>query len=196
VNIANELLVEFRSLRRILYASPERMAAIGGPRASHALSRFRDTMLHVLAPELGRTVGMVSPFSRSNMIDRPMLYTYLQADMGELTRERFRAFYLNCHGELIRNEIAFEGTIDECPAFPRDLFRRAFELGARYLVIAHNHPGGSVFSSSADDRLTMDLARLGQRLNVGVIDHIIVAKTECFSLKEAGVLTICPHASG
>jgi DNA repair protein RadC len=171
------------------------MAAIGGATAARALTRFRSTMLHVLAPDMGRTVGIVSPFARSHTIDRPMLYTYLQADMGELTRERFRIFYLNTHGELLRNEVAFEGTIDECPAFPRDLFRRAFELGARYLVIAHNHPSGTVMSSSADDRQTMELARLGQRLRVGVIDHIIVGKTECFSLKEAGILTVSPHVS-
>ena len=68
------------------------------------------------------------------------------------------------------------------------LVKRALDLGAAAVVLAHNHPSGSVEPSRADERLTVSLKNALQLIDVRVLDHIIVAPGQSCSLAERGVL--------
>lgn len=66
------------------------------------------------------------------------------------------------------------GTADATVVTPRDVFREAIRVDARYVVVAHNHPGGDPTPSAADLRLTADLVDAGRVLRIGVLDHVIL----------------------
>ena len=86
----------------------------------------------------------------------------------------------NC---LIRDEVQGEGTIDQTPAYPREVIRRALELGATAVILAHNHPSGDPKPSKADVTLTKAIAKAGDAIGVEVLDHIIVGRKGHVSLK-------------
>ena len=68
------------------------------------------------------------------------------------------------------------GTVDHTPVYPREVVRRALELSASALILVHNHPSGDPTPSSADIRMTSDLASIGKALGLALHDHIIVGR--------------------
>lgn len=68
------------------------------------------------------------------------------------------------------------------------LFRRAAELGATQLILAHNHPSGKASASDDDIRSTQRVVRDGALLGIELRDHLIVAGNKVFSMKLAGLL--------
>ena len=102
------------------------------------------------------------------------LLDYLQLDMSELTRERVRVLYLNTRNELILDHLASEGSIDEAAIHPREVIRKALDIGATALILVHNHPSGNPEPSRADIAITNLIAEAGQHLGVVVHDHVII----------------------
>jgi DNA repair protein RadC len=80
------------------------------------------------------------------------------------------------------------GTIDEAPIFPREIMRRALEVGAHGLVLVHNHPSGDPAPSAADVELTRSIAILGRQLEVTLHDHVVIARSGSVSLRAMGLL--------
>ncbi len=121
-------------------------------------------------------------------MDHPVLVAdYLRVRLAHLRREQVRALFLDKPGCLIADEIVCDGTVDEAAIFPRELVRRALELDACGLILAHNHPSRDCKPSTADIRVTQTLQRAAQCLNVVLIDHIIIG-SENFSMRAAGLL--------
>jgi DNA repair protein RadC len=89
---------------------------------------------------------------------------------------------------LIRDEVVGIGSIAEAPAYPREIIRRAFEVGACGLILVHNHTSGDPAPSRQDVALTRKLVLLGQELDVRVHDHIIVARSGWSSLRSLGLM--------
>jgi DNA repair protein RadC len=86
-------------------------------------------------------------------------------------------------------ECLFRGTVDFCPAHPRDIFRFACRHNAAALVVAHNHPGGICEPSRADEVLTSSLKQALALVDVKVLDHFIVAgAADPLSFAERGLL--------
>ena len=78
--------------------------------------------------------------------------------------------------QLIADEVQGVGTIDHAPVYPREIMRRALELGASALILVHNHPSGDPTPSTADIAMTMQIATLGKALSVLVHDHLIIGR--------------------
>jgi DNA repair protein RadC len=116
------------------------------------------------------------------------LLDYLRADMAHLTTERVRVLYLNSKNQLVRDEIAGEGSIDQAPIYVREVIRRAIDLGAAAIILVHNHPSGDSAPSRQDITLTREIMEAGKRLGIVVHDHIIVGKDGFSSMRSAGLL--------
>jgi DNA repair protein RadC len=116
------------------------------------------------------------------------LLDYLRADMAHLTIERVRVLYLNSKNQLIRDEIAGEGSIDQAPIYVREVIRRAIDLGAAAIILVHNHPSGDSAPSRQDISLTREIMDAGRKLGISVHDHIIVGKDGFSSMRSAGLL--------
>lgn len=116
------------------------------------------------------------------------LIDYLTIDMAHLTVERVRVLYLNTQNMLIHDEHVGDGSIDEAAIHPREVIRRALDLGATALILVHNHPSGSPQPSRADIQITNRIAEAGRLLGIVVHDHVIIGREGHVSLKAKGLI--------
>jgi DNA repair protein RadC len=103
-------------------------------------------------------------------------------------REVFAVMFLDAQHRLLHFEEMFQGSLSQASVYPREVVKLALHLGAAAVVLAHNHPSGSVEPSRADERLTLSLQSALQLIDVRVLDHIIVAPGQSCSLADRGVL--------
>jgi DNA repair protein RadC len=116
------------------------------------------------------------------------LLDYLRADMAHLTTERVRVLYLNSKNQMMRDEIAGEGSIDQAPIYVREVIRRAIDLGAAAIILVHNHPSGDCAPSRQDIALTREIMDAGKKLGISVHDHVIIGKDGHSSMRSAGLI--------
>ncbi len=132
--------------------------------------------------------------SREEIMDRPVLgnwnklVAYCRASMGFEKTERFRILFLNRHNVLIADEVQQTGTVDHTPVYPREVIKRALELGATALVMVHNHPSGDPTPSKADIDMTNEVKDAGSKLGITLHDHLIMTKAGHSSFKDLGLL--------
>jgi DNA repair protein RadC len=113
---------------------------------------------------------------------------YLRVVLKGLPREQLRGLFLDRRRRLIRDEALGEGTVDAVAAYPREILRRALELNASGVLLAHNHPAGDPAPSAADIEMTRQVVEAGRALRITVYDHIVVAGETLTSFRELGLL--------
>lgn len=101
---------------------------------------------------------------------------YCRAAMGYADREEFRVLFLDKKNALIADEVMSIGTVDHTPVYPREIVRRALELGSTALVLAHNHPSGDPTPSKADIRMTEEIVTISGLMGIVVHDHLIIGR--------------------
>ncbi|MFA5753739.1 MAG: DNA repair protein RadC [Patescibacteria group bacterium] len=127
--------------------------------------------------ELGRRFYQKKPGGSITIRTAAQAFEYLK-DMGQLQKEQFRGLYLNTHYQLIHDEVISIGTLDSAIVQPREVFRPALEYSAAAVIIAHNHPSGSLKATKADAEVTNKLVEAGQILGIEVLDHLIIGKNK------------------
>jgi len=116
------------------------------------------------------------------------LMDYCRAAMGHGKTEQFRILFLNSRNVLMADELQQQGTVDHTPVYPREVIKRALDLGASALILVHNHPSGDPTPSQADIEMTRDLQAAGDKLGIALHDHIVVSKSGNTSFKTLGLL--------
>ncbi len=111
------------------------------------------------------------------------LHEYLRATMAFAPREEFRILFLDKRNQLIADEVQGRGTVDHTPVYPREVARRALELSATAIILAHNHPSGDPAPSSADVAMTREVIAVLTPLKIVVHDHVILGRNGHASLK-------------
>ncbi len=96
--------------------------------------------------------------------------------------------FLDAKLRLLRLERMFAGTLTQATVYPREVARRALELGAAAVILAHNHPSGVAEPSTADRHITKRLQDALALLDIRVLDHLIVGAGEPYSFTENGLL--------
>lgn len=99
----------------------------------------------------------------------------LCADFRSSKKEHIVAFYLDTQQKLIERRIISVGTLDASLLYPRDVFEPALQLSAAGVVLAHNHPSGSIDPSDEDTAITKRVADAGDLLGIILISHVIVS---------------------
>lgn len=173
------LFDEFGSLPQVLAASPAALRRFVRPAAAARLALARDLAQRLLRAPL-RERPVLS--SCSALID------YLRAGLAGRSREQFHVLYLDKKNRLIRDEIEGEGTVDHAPVYPREILRRALELDASALILAHNHPAGDPAPSVADIDITRQVVAAARALRISVHDHVVVAGHDVASFRALGLL--------
>lgn len=131
---------------------------------------------------------------RAEVQDRPVLthwdalIAYLTATMARDRVEQFRVLFLDAKNRLIADEAQSRGTVNYTPVYPREVVKRALELHASALILAHNHPSGDPAPSQADIAMTQDIARAATALGLVVHDHVIVGNGRVVSFRADGLL--------
>ena len=102
--------------------------------------------------------------------------------------ERFSVAFINNRNKLINIKDMFEGTIDTTLVYVRKILEEAELMGARAIIVAHNHPSGEISASLNDMIITKKLLETGYSAGISLIDHIIVGRNEAISFQEKGIL--------
>jgi DNA repair protein RadC len=113
---------------------------------------------------------------------------YLQLHLAAKAHEVFAVLFLDAQNRLIAMEELFRGTLTQTSVYPREVVLRALQHGAASVVLAHNHPSGTVQPSRADEALTQTLKAALALVDVRVLDHVIVAPGDALSMAEKGLL--------
>ena len=178
--LAKQLLARFGTFAEVISAEPERLMEIKGVGEAVATEI---KIIHAAAMRL----------MKGQVINRPVLSSwtaildYIRAAMAFADIEQLRVLFLDKKNKLIADEVQQEGTIDHAPVYPREVVKRALELGASAIVMAHNHPSGDPTPSMADIEMTKKIVDAGQRLGVAVHDHVIVGRKGHFSFRANGL---------
>jgi DNA repair protein RadC len=143
--------------------------------------------LLLAAMELSRRV-MSSTTDRPTLSTPKQVYEYLAPSLQALRREVFHVLCLNNRNTLLLDARIAEGSVSSCPVDPREVFSTALSSGASSIIVAHNHPSGSLDPSSDDITLTNQLAEAGRFLHIRLLDHIIVSDGGFTSFSERGLL--------
>ena len=179
--LANRLMQRFGGFTGVLAASPARLAEV------HGVGVAVITEIKVVEAAARR-------LARGRVMQRPVLSSwdaimdYLRAEMAHSDTETFRVLYLDRKNALIADEKAGTGTVDHVPVYPREVIKRALELDASALVLAHNHPSGDPTPSEADIAVTRCIATGAEVLGLKLYDHVIVGDRREVSLRAAGHL--------
>jgi DNA repair protein RadC len=113
---------------------------------------------------------------------------YVALQLGTLPREVFAVLFLDTQHRMLRWQPMFEGTLTQTSVYPREVVRRALELNAGAVVLAHNHPSGVAEPSRADEFLTQTLKSALQLVDIRVLDHLVVGQGSVVSFAERGLL--------
>jgi DNA repair protein RadC len=179
--LARSLLKRFGSLAGVFNADPTTLARHSGMGETSAAAI---RIVALAARRMARQAVREQPVLGSWQA----LIDYLTIDMAHLTVERVRVLYLNAQNMLIHDEHVGDGSIDEAAIHPREVIRRALDLGATALILVHNHPSGSPQPSRADIQITNRIAEAGRLLGIVVHDHVIIGREGHVSLKAKGLI--------
>ena len=134
-------------------------------------------------------------------MDRPVLSSwkqvvdYCRVTMGHAKTEAFRLLFLDRKNALIADEVQQSGTVDQAPVYPREVVKRALELGASAIIMVHNHPSGDPTPSKADIAMTRAVAAAAAPLGVELHDHLVIGRVRHTSFKGSGLLEGLPRPS-
>lgn len=179
--LAKALIERFGNLNAVLNAEPGALTQVSG-------------MGETGAAALKAVALAARRMARGQIAEKPVLGSwqalldYLTVDMAHLTVERVRVLYLDTRNRLIMDHHVGDGSIDEAAIHPREVIRRALDIGASALILVHNHPSGNPEPSRADIDITRRIAEAGRLLGVVVHDHVIVGRQGHTSLKAKGLI--------
>ncbi|THU03811.1 JAB domain-containing protein [Lampropedia puyangensis] len=171
----------FGGLAGLLQASNADLARIKGlgPAKRAEILAIMELAKRALAQQLTQQTALQSPTA---------VRQYIQAQLGHKRHEVFAVLLLDSQLRLIAFEELFRGTLNQTSVYPREIALRALQLHAHSVILAHNHPSGTLEPSQADIDITRRIVQAMALLDVRVVDHVIVAQGGSVSLAEKGLM--------
>jgi len=179
--LAKELIDEFKSFNGVITAEPA------------ALSRVKG-MGEVSVAALKVVQAAAARLARGEIMERPVigswdrLVDYCMAAMSHEKVEQTRVLFLDKRNHLIADERQAKGTVDHTPLYPREVVKRALELGATAIILVHNHPSGDATPSRADIEVTKQVQEAASKLGITLHDHLVIGRDGPASFKSLGLL--------
>lgn len=140
------------------------------------------------ALELGRRRRAEKALERFRVTSSISVFELMQPVIGELPHEEFWIVYLNNSNRVIRYVQLSKGGITGTLVDIRLAMKTALELGATAIVLAHNHPSGTLAPSDADKKLTQKIKLASESLDIRVLDHLIITEKSYFSFADHRIL--------
>jgi DNA repair protein RadC len=175
--LAKKLIERFGSLGGVMAAPTEQFTEFDGEIDKRTL-----VLLRAVREAGARLV-------REDVADRPVigswqkLLDYCRSTMAHNDTEQFRLLFLDRKNVLIADEVQQRGTVDHTPVYPREVVKRALQLGASSLIMVHNHPSGDPTPSQADIDMTREVQAAAEVLGIALHDHVVIGKKGHASFK-------------
>ncbi|MBV9250960.1 MAG: DNA repair protein RadC [Acetobacteraceae bacterium] len=179
--IARALMERFGSYAGALAAPPTDLATVEGlgEAGVAALKTVQAAALRLSRAEL----------SGKPLLDNwDKLISYLTASMARETVEQARVLFLDNRNRLLADEVQGRGTVNHTPVYPREIIKRALELRATALILAHNHPSGDPTPSREDIAMTREIRSAADMMRIKLHDHIIIAAGRWLSFRQEALL--------
>jgi DNA repair protein RadC len=151
-----------------------------------------------IGPKNGFAVHFIQAVARRYLKDRLQGKRYLHSStdvrdyllhaLRGMKKEVLTVIYLDSSHAILGTETVAEGTINVNTVYPRELVKKALQQNAAAMIIAHNHPSGSLEPSAQDMQLTRTLSLLGSMMQIQLLDHIIIGDGS-FSFADNGLMT-------
>src|SRR5262249_50870382 len=178
--MAKSLLAQFGGFGEVMSAEPDALSDAGlGLAGIAALKSVREAALRLMRVELQQRPVLGS---WDKLID------YCSAQIAHNKVEEFHILFLDRKNVLIKHERQQRGTVDHTPVYPREVVKRALDLGASALILVHNHPSGDPSPSKADIAVTKEIVKAAQPLGLTVHDHLIIGRGHHASLRDLNLL--------
>lgn len=142
----------------------------------------------VAALEMGRRRRRENVKEITKIRSSKNVFEILQPLMGELQHEEFWILYLNNSNKILHKAQLSKGGITGTLVDVRIVMKQALELGAVALILAHNHPSGTLIPSKADKEITQKLKTASEALDIKVLDHLIITQKDYFSFADNTIL--------
>jgi len=181
LHLAQQMLDALGGLGGLLQAQPADLKRIKGlgPAKRAEIAAVMELARRSLAQQL----------SERPVFDTPQrVKDYLRMQLGHLNHEVFAVLFLDAQNHLIGLEEMFRGTLTQTSVYPREVVKRALDLHASAVILAHNHPSGVAEPSRADEFLTQTLSSALQLIDVRVLDHMVVGQPDVVSFAERGLI--------
>ena len=175
------LLKQFGTFNGVITAPPERLRSIRG---------VGQTVIN----ELKIVQAAAYKMAQLQILDKEILSSwdqliaYCRSHMAHLKNEQFRVLFLDSKNVLIADECLQSGTVNHVPVYPREVAKRALEVGASAVILIHNHPSGDPEPSDADIAVTNEIMNALSALSIIVHDHIIIGVEGNTSFRSLGLL--------
>jgi DNA repair protein RadC len=181
LQMAEQMLTQLGGMAGLLQAPPAQLRQVKGLGPAK-----RAELMAVM--EMARR-GLRGELRTQPVFNSPQLVKdYVQLRLGALPHEVFAVLFLDAQHRLIVCEELFRGTLTQTSVYPREVVKRSLELNAASVILAHNHPSGTLEPSRADELLTQTLRSSLQLIDVRVLDHLVVGHTGAMSFAERGLL--------
>ncbi|PKO44268.1 MAG: hypothetical protein CVU30_04260 [Betaproteobacteria bacterium HGW-Betaproteobacteria-3] len=182
LTLAQELLDTFGGIAGLLHADLDdvkKIKGLGGPAKRAELVAVLELARRALAEQLREREVFSTPDAVKH---------YLQLHLARRGHEVFAVLFLDSQNRLLALEELFRGTLTQTSVYPREVVLHALQHKAAAVVLAHNHPSGTVQPSRADEALTQTLKAALALVDVRVLDHVIVGPGQALSMAEKGLL--------
>lgn len=179
--LAKALIDKFGGFADVIAAPPERLREVSG---------VGDAVVAAL-----KTIEAAARrLAQGKLLNRPALSSwdalldYCTIAMARGQTEEFRVLFLDRKNILLADEVHQRGTVDHTPVYPREVVKRALELGASALILVHNHPSGDPTPSRADISMTRDIQAAAKALKIELHDHLVIGSGGHVSFRAQGLL--------
>jgi DNA repair protein RadC len=183
--IAKALLKRFKSLQRVLEASPRELCEIKG---IGPMNQFGIKLVKAVADRyLEKRLIEKDPLNNSKE-----LYEYLCHTIRDKLREYFKVVFLDAKNKVLAVETLFKGTLTASSVYPREVILAALNHDAAALIFAHNHPSGDPTPSPEDMAITRQLVLACAVMGITVHEHIVMGNSSYYSFADHGhIARIC-----
>lgn len=179
--LAKRLIAKFGSFAKVMTAEPLRLLEV-------------EDMGEAAVAAIKTVQAAAELMIKEQVAERPviqswtMLLDYCRMSMAHKKVEEFHILFLNHKNALIADEIQQKGTVNHTPVYPREVVKRALELGASSIIMLHNHPSGDPTPSKSDIDMTKQVIAAAAPLGVQVHDHVIIGDGGHFSFKSHNLI--------
>ena len=142
----------------------------------------------IAALELGRRRRGEEALEKKKITSSSSVFELMQPIIGELHHEEFWIIYLNNSNKVLQKNQLSKGGITGTFVDIRLVLKNALEYNAIALILAHNHPSGTLIPSEADKQITQKLKIAAQSLDIKVLDHLIITEKAYFSFADEALL--------
>lgn len=179
VDLARELLAQSGGLGGLLNGGTNLRIRGLGPAKCAQLAAVLEVARRCLGAQLQSASALDSPQA---------VRDYLRLAIAPKEHEVFLCLWLDSRHRVLSCEEAFRGTLGQTAVYPREIVKSALRANAAAVIFAHNHPSGVAQPSQADELLTRSLRDALALIDVRVLDHFVVAGSQCLSFAERGLL--------